>query len=260
MVISWILNTVSDEISNGMDFVITAQEVWDELNDQFSSINGHRVYQVFKDLHALEEGDRSVEIYYDKMKNHWDEYTALEPLIPCKSTCKCESHKLQEDWEQRKKLLQCLMGLNENFSATRGQILMMVPLPTVPQDFALVKQEERQRLGFSIPTSFIATVRISISNGDTNSATYASSLTSKRQSLKCSYCHKEGHLKETCYKLIGYPPKGRGREKFVGNNNRALPQAMQATGTIGSFGGPIGSVQTSTMATDVYFDEFYDAK
>lgn len=34
MVISWILNTISDEISNGMDFVNTAHEVWAELEAQ----------------------------------------------------------------------------------------------------------------------------------------------------------------------------------------------------------------------------------
>lgn len=43
MVISWILNTVSDEISTCMDFVSSAQEVWNELHDQFASIDGHRV-------------------------------------------------------------------------------------------------------------------------------------------------------------------------------------------------------------------------
>lgn len=39
MVISWILNTVSDEINNGMNFVTSAQEMWNELHDQFSSVN-----------------------------------------------------------------------------------------------------------------------------------------------------------------------------------------------------------------------------
>lgn len=58
MVISWILNTVSDEISNGMDFVDSAKDVWDELHEQFSSLNAHRVYQVLKDLHALEQGEK----------------------------------------------------------------------------------------------------------------------------------------------------------------------------------------------------------
>lgn len=110
MVISWILNTMSDEICNGMDYVNTAQEVSNELSEQFSSINGHRVYQVLKDLHALEQGDKSVEIYYHKMKNLWDEYIALEPAINCKCKCNCDARKLLDDREQRKKLLQFLMG------------------------------------------------------------------------------------------------------------------------------------------------------
>lgn len=86
--------TVSDEISNGMDFVTSAQEMWTELHDQFSSVNGHRVYQVLKEIHALEQSDKSVEIYYHKLKNLWDEYAALESVIACKCGCKCGSYKL----------------------------------------------------------------------------------------------------------------------------------------------------------------------
>ncbi|XP_074346837.1 uncharacterized protein LOC141685642 [Apium graveolens] len=123
MVISWILNTVSEEISNVMDFVTSAQEVWEELHDQLSSVNGHRVYQVLKDLYALEQSDKPVKIYYHKLKNLWDEYAALEMVILCKCGCICGNHKLQEEREQRKKLLQFLMGLNNSYSTSRGQIL-----------------------------------------------------------------------------------------------------------------------------------------
>lgn len=94
---------------------------------------------MLKDIHTLEQGDESVEIYYHKLKNLWDEYAAFEPSIPCK----CESHKLQEEREQRKKLLHFLMGLNESFSVARGQIFMMNPLPSLAQAFSLVKQEVR---------------------------------------------------------------------------------------------------------------------
>lgn len=54
MVITWIMNTMSDEIKNGMDFVISAQQIWEELRYYFWSVNGHRVYQVLRKLHALE--------------------------------------------------------------------------------------------------------------------------------------------------------------------------------------------------------------
>lgn len=52
---------------------------------------------MLKDLHALEQGDKSVELYYHKMKNLWDEYTVLEPVFGCNIGCKCESHKFQEE-------------------------------------------------------------------------------------------------------------------------------------------------------------------
>lgn len=36
------------------------------------------------------------------------------------------------------------MGLNDNFTTARGQILIMIPPPTVAQAVALIKQEEKQ--------------------------------------------------------------------------------------------------------------------
>lgn len=35
MVITWLLNCVSDEISDGMNFVNSAKDVWDELQTGF---------------------------------------------------------------------------------------------------------------------------------------------------------------------------------------------------------------------------------
>lgn len=137
----------------------------------------------------------SVEIYYHKMKNLWDEYVALEPVMPCRCNGQCDTHKLQEEREQRKRLLQFLMGLNESFSAARDQILMMNPLPSVPQAYSMVKQEERQRLGHNINQSFIATANVkanTYSKGQSSSNTNGSNSDStvKKQGLKCTYCHK----------------------------------------------------------------------
>lgn len=232
MLISWILNTISDEISNGMDYVHSAKDVWDELHEQFSSVNGHRVYQILKDLHTLEQNDKSVELYYHKMKNLWDEYAVLEPSFICTIVnCKCESHKVQDDREQRKRLLQFLMGLHESYSVARGQILMMNPLPTLPQAFSLIKQEEKQRQGnLATSSSFIANAKSN--NPVIRNANVQLDVAAKKQ-LKCSYCHKEGHLKETCFKLIGYPPKGRGRGKFSqAQGFRPYSQANQVSAAV----------------------------
>ncbi|XP_074369440.1 uncharacterized protein LOC141710810 [Apium graveolens] len=253
MVISWILNTVSEEISNGMDFVTSAQEMWEELHGQFSSVNGHRVYQVLKDIHALEQGDKSVEIYYHKLKNLWDEYSVLETVNACKCGCTCGSAKLQEEREQRKKLLQFLMGLNDSYAVARGQVLMMNPLPSLSQAFSLIKQDEQQKQGRHASNSFLGVVTdTSINfqkstNAVSNTGNGQRFFNSNKSGLKCSYCHKEGHLKENCFKLIGYPDKKKGKGKFqsqVQSNTpsggfsgntpsaagfRQLPQAMNVS-------------------------------
>lgn len=78
-------------------------------------MNGHRVYQVLKEIHALEQGDKAVEIYFHKLKNLWDEYVSLESITACKCGCTCGFFKLHEEREQRKRLSQFLMELNDSF-------------------------------------------------------------------------------------------------------------------------------------------------
>ena len=60
MVISWILNTVSEQIDNNLSFVNTAQALWSELNEHYSQLDGHRIYQVSNDLVNLKQGNTSV--------------------------------------------------------------------------------------------------------------------------------------------------------------------------------------------------------
>lgn len=42
-------------------------------------------------------------------------------------------------------LTQFLMGLGDHFTAIRGQILMMKPIPTLSQCYSMLLQEENQR-------------------------------------------------------------------------------------------------------------------
>lgn len=42
MVISWILNTVSDQISTNLTYVNSAFALWNELHDHYAQIDGHR--------------------------------------------------------------------------------------------------------------------------------------------------------------------------------------------------------------------------
>lgn len=230
MVITWILNSVTDEISDGLSYVTTAQEIWNELFERFSSVNGHHIFQILKDTHSLDQGTKSVESYFHKLKSLWDEYVALEPTV----TCVCGAHKILVERDQKRKLLQFLMGLHDSHANVRGQILMMNPLPTVSQAYAYVKQDERARQG---PQSWLpeATPLINSvgSTGADNCKKFSQNKVApasvNRSTIKCSYCNFNGHSREQCYKLIGYPPNWKKKDKSVASNPasqfRNLPKA-----------------------------------
>lgn len=67
-----------------------------------------------------------------------------------------------ETYEQGIKLSQFLMDLNNQYTAIRGQILMMNPLPTLNVAYALLLQEENQRTSLSMPPLTNEVVAMSI--------------------------------------------------------------------------------------------------
>ena len=83
----------------------------------------------------------SVAGYFTKMKGLWDELGSYNDS----PSCSCGAMKKHHEKEERNALMQFLMGLNESYSAVRGQILLMNPLPSLRRAYALVSQEEKQR-------------------------------------------------------------------------------------------------------------------
>nr|XP_034896668.1 uncharacterized protein LOC118035239 [Populus alba] len=113
MVHSWIINTVIPEISDSVIYYSTTQEMHlDQL---------------------------SISAYYTKLKDLWDELPSYNDTV----------HGAQQD---QQRLMQFLMGLNDSYSAIRGQILLINPLPSVCHAYFSVTQEEKQRLLSSMHT------------------------------------------------------------------------------------------------------------
>jgi hypothetical protein len=145
----------------------------------------------------------TVAAYYTRLKKLWDELGSYNDTV-----CSCGAdHK-------RRRLMQFLMGLNESYSAIRGQILLMNPLPDVAKAYSSIVQEEKQRsLGAARETTENSAmvvqraepVAMAIRHGQGSSSSRSNS--SNRKPLHCSYCDRDHHVRETCWKLNGYPPE-----------------------------------------------------
>ncbi|KAL6315342.1 hypothetical protein AAG906_000446 [Vitis piasezkii] len=150
-----------------------------------------------------------VNSYFTKLKILWDELREFQPV----PVCHCGGLRVWTDYQHREYVLQFLMGLNDSYAQIRGQILMMDPLPAINKVFSLVIQEERHRtVGYSYSGSHNSDPMTFGSNSNAPAGSSGGSKT-RRDRITCSYCGFQGHTKDKCYKLVGYPPGWKFKNK-----------------------------------------------
>ena len=101
-----------------------------------------------------------------------------------------------------------LMGLNDTYASVRGQILLMDHIPSFSKVFPLLLQDEKQRkLGkrLNIESSALA-----IKNNASSTKGFNKGKAGRPQ---CTHCGILGHVVDKCYKLHGYPPSHKCKNK-----------------------------------------------
>ena len=157
-----------------------------------------------------------MEEYYTKFKALVDELANYQSIPHCKCPCTCGVQRATSDLGDRDQVMRFLMGLNDSYSAIRGQILLYEPLPDINKVLSLILQEEKQR---------------SFKNGDFTDAAmvhpveaialYSNAKTRKGNFKKegpiCTYYGKIGHVADKCYRLHGFPPGFKFKNKSLAN-------------------------------------------
>ncbi|GAB2275704.1 hypothetical protein Dimus_039146 [Dionaea muscipula] len=222
MVLSWIWQSVEPSIAQSVLYCTTATSAWKDLQDRFSQGNDARIYQLRQEIAQHQQGLLPVSEYYTKLKGLWDELASyFDPI-----TCSCNAAKLLEEREEKEKVMQFLMGLNESYAMIRGSILMMSPLPDTRRAHGLVLQHERQidvTAHQHAHAQAFAAGRTPIhkaSNGIFNTAG------SLRKHQKCTHCDGIGHTIDRCYFLIGFPEGHKWHGKDVKPRNKRPSPAM----------------------------------
>jgi len=130
MVLSWLLNSLNENVRNSVLYFDTAQSLWDDLEGRFGQTNKARLFQVQKEFLCLTQGDLDIAGYYTKAKQLWDEAQAVNglPTCDCKK-CECGVNGKLFKYSEEQRLIQFLMGLHGSYTAIRGSILMMPFLP-----------------------------------------------------------------------------------------------------------------------------------
>ena len=119
--------------------------------------------------------------------------------------------KIFNEQQDQDRIMQFLMGLNDSYSAIRGQTLLMNPLPTVRKTYSLITQEDKQcKLSSGVSENFsMAAVTQSRFNNFKNTKGHCDYCNRDRHTIAnyrtllyhCDYCDKDGHTQDICHKL-----------------------------------------------------------
>ncbi|XP_020419788.1 uncharacterized protein LOC109950566 [Prunus persica] len=213
---SWILNSISPTLTNTVIFSDTAAEVWADLNERFSQGNFSRIFELKRGIVEHRQQQQSIAVYYTTLKSFWDELGSYNDP----PSCNCAGLKQIAEREEQEQILQFLMGLNDTYSAIRGQILLMQPLPNIRKIYSLLLQEEKQRQLADARDGPIHAMNVKKSTKNTENRQPAKSQDNKGKSLYCTHCEGDTHTVDRCYYIIGFPPGHKFHGKAVKPPNR----------------------------------------
>lgn len=142
IIVSWILCNVSKDLHSGVLFCSDTHLIWSDLKERFNKVNSARVFQLHKEIFTLVQGVSPVSVYYSRLKDLWDEYDSIMPP----PSCTCSRSREFFEHLQHQRMLQFLMGLNDSYSQVRSHILLLSQLPSINQAYAMISQDESQKL------------------------------------------------------------------------------------------------------------------
>ncbi|XP_075091475.1 uncharacterized protein LOC142171687 [Nicotiana tabacum] len=207
------MNDVAKELYSSIVYASFAYNVWKDLKERFDKRNISRVYNLHHEIIALKQGLALISTYYSKLKDLWDEYDVMIPT----SSCPCPE------------------------SRVKGQIMLMIPTPTINEAYKMRVQDESQRTRVVGPSTLEIRAQAMANNTGHEANTmvhnsgqgFIGGYKPKNQ-LYCDYCRMKGHTRDGCYKIIGYPADFKSKRKQFEKNTTVahnvqvdIPQEVQ---------------------------------
>ncbi|CAH9123042.1 unnamed protein product [Cuscuta epithymum] len=250
-VMSWLLHSMTPTIARTMMYVTSSKQLWEEIKERYCQTNAPYLYQLKKDLSQIKQEGGTIAEYFGRLKSVWEDIQTLDGLPMCEcgavNSCTCELLKQIIEKDNRNKLMEFLMGLDNHYEPLWNQILGVDPLPTVNQAFFRIQQVEMQKFisnqdcdvsgGMAMAANKYNQVpNIQSINSDYKTMNKADYLKSKleKQSLLCVHCNKTGHLMKDCFEIKGYPDWYKGSKGKKNSRNSNEKKFAGSTGRDGN--------------------------
>ncbi|RVW23088.1 hypothetical protein CK203_099976 [Vitis vinifera] len=111
MVMSWLINSMTNDIGENFMYYGTAKEIWDAARETYSNIdNTSAIFEIKSILQDLRQGDSTVTKYFNILTRYWQQLDIYEELV-----WKCpEDGLLYKKVIEKERIYKFLLGLNKN--------------------------------------------------------------------------------------------------------------------------------------------------
>jgi len=199
LIMSWLWNSMTPEISDTCMFLSTAKEIWEAVRQTYSKVqDAAQVYEVKLRAAATKQGTSTVTEYANILQSLWQQ---LDHYRCIKMKCKKDAAMLKKVTEQDR-VYDFLAGLNVEFDPVRVQILSKEEVLSLNTVISIVRAEESRRnvMIQSVPVDGSAMVtntgKILKQEQPGNESGKLDGV--KISNLWCTYCKKPRHTKDRC--------------------------------------------------------------
>ncbi|RVW98483.1 Retrovirus-related Pol polyprotein from transposon RE1 [Vitis vinifera] len=111
MVMSWLINSMTNDIGENFMYYGTTKEIWDAVRETYSNIdNTSAIFEIKSILQDLRQGDSTVTEYFNILTRYWQQLDIYEELV-----WKCpEDGLLYKKVIEKDRIYKFLLGLNKN--------------------------------------------------------------------------------------------------------------------------------------------------
>ncbi|CAM8925259.1 unnamed protein product [Rhodiola kirilowii] len=219
VIMSWLICSVSEKIVGEILHSKDVMTAWEDLESSYAGTNLARKSALLRELSDCVQNGSPVCEYNRKLNSLYQEIDAIN-TVKCLATGNCLCCKQFNVDKQGDRVVKFLMGLDDCYSSVRSNVFAMSEVPKMVTVYGLVLTEEstrKQNKDRQIESSALFTQNNQFTNqsggsqfGQGRGRDGGRGISGRgRGRLFCTHCQVPGHVKETCYKLIGYPQNNR---------------------------------------------------
>ncbi|KAL9660131.1 hypothetical protein QQ045_024942 [Rhodiola kirilowii] len=218
---------------------------WEDLESSYTGTNLARKSALLRELNDCVQNGMPVCDYNRKLNSVYQEIDAIS-VVKYYATRDCLCCKQSTIDRQGDRVVKFLMGLDDCYASVRSDVFAMAEVPKMVTVYGLVLTEESTRKATNnrnVESSALFTKNNQFGNSSQFSQGRGreagrGNFGRGRGRMFCTHCQMTGHLKENCYKLIGYPQNTNSQKsndksstggRFSTNapGNRSLNQATK---------------------------------